>query len=209
MRSGDFFFLGGLLTVIAGLWMAASRLNRRSQPAVAFERTYATVSAHVVEFLYWTAREVGGVFAPRSTRSSHAVRAAFAIALVAMTILFPVAAIAASDEPELRDHGVALGVGGLLWALVLETSSLPSRTRGLMGTQVLSLPVWQWALLLIASDVALLVGTALYPGLSDTVHVALVGASYVALADIVSAYIGFMLSPFSRYPLSEGAVAQP
>jgi ABC-type dipeptide/oligopeptide/nickel transport system permease component len=118
-------------------------------------------------------------------------------------LLLPAAAIAAQNTPRISSHGLAVGVGALVWGLVLETATLRDRTARLSGAFLLSTPNWIWALLLCAVDVLALGLAARFDFGSADLDVAMTGVAYVAAADLVSTYIGFMLgSPYS-YPLSD------
>jgi hypothetical protein len=202
----DLIFVGGAICAVAGLWSAALRLNNLDEPggpAQAFERTYTTVGAHVAEFCFFAAHGAWRAASSETARRPHLARALYSCALAALTLLVPLAALDAAGAPSLAEHGIALGLGALAWSYFLESASLPERTQRLCRRVVLRLPLWMWAILLGLSDVTVLLLTAYLPNPGDSTRAGLVGASYVALADLVSMYLGFLLAPRRPYPLSE------
>jgi hypothetical protein len=201
VRAGDYLFFGGFLAAVAGFWMSGLALAGTPQPAKAFERTYANVPARVVECAFWVGRHVLGLITASENGWMNVRRALLAGLFGGVTLLIPLAAIAAAETPSLADHGIALGVGGLVWTSFLETASLPHRLPNLADPSPVQTPLWMWAVLLIASDGLLLIASFAHPGLGESARVGLVGAAYVAFADLVSVYIGFVLSPHTPYPL--------
>ena len=60
-----------------------------------------------------------------------------------------------------------------------------------------------FALLLCIADVAALATTVLLNVTQPDLRAAMIGVSFVAGADLVSTYIGFMLCPWTQYPLAD------
>lgn len=200
---GGLLALGGLALVIVGAFLAGAAFTDCSAKAAAFERTYATVPGHAVEFLYWSSRHLRQASTVSTARRARLFRAFLALFAAIVTLLLPVVAVAASGAPDLSAHGVAAGTGALVWGLLLETVTLRQRTHDLGGAILLRIELWLFAILLCVADVAALVTVAWVHVEQADLRAATFGIAFVAAADLVSTYLGFILCPWARYPLAD------
>jgi hypothetical protein len=210
----SYFFVGGLCVIGATLCRTASVLYGRKDAVSTLEHTYATVPAHLAEFSFWaithtraavtrSAHRAGVTPRAASRRRTRALYALLACLLLVVTGLLPAAAIAATKAGSLASHTVVVGIGGLIWTCVLETATLRERITRLAGREILRTPLWMWVLLLVVLDVLLMIACFVVPHLNrGHLLVGLFGAAYVAMADLVSCYIGFLLSSSHPYLLS-------
>ena len=200
---GSVLVLGGTSVVIACVFIAGGAFAERADRSRSFENTYTTVGSHVAEFSYWFCRHVRRSVIGQEQRGSHAVRALGALTAVTATLVLPGLALVSSGSPSLEKQGLAFGIGGLLWGIVLEAAPLRERTYRLVNVYLIRIETWLCALLLCTGDVIVL-GVSTFSDLGEpTFDAALAGAAFVAGADLVSTYIGFILCPWTVYPLAD------
>jgi hypothetical protein len=190
-----------MLFVVGGLYIV-TRFNSLPNKRDAFEHHYATVGARIAESAYWTVRHI--CLALAGDQPGRRAKSAVYAGLVLLTTLAaPLGAVGAGAAPGFDKHGIAAAVGALLWGCLLESATLPDRTQELTGRRLPAIDLYLFIIGLVVLDVLLMV-VALTNDFSDArLDVGIRFASLVAMADVISVLWGFVLSPWSRYPLGE------
>jgi hypothetical protein len=134
----------------------------------------------------------------------HDSLAVGALVIVVTTSGVPVVALIEADKPQLAEHGVALGIGGLLWGCLIEVTGIAERTARMSGKPVFSGSPADclWGVTAFNLGMVLLAAQPFFLG-DANVKAALLGAGFVALADLVSIAWCIPLAQRDNRPLGE------
>jgi hypothetical protein len=165
-----------------------------------YERCYATVNARITEGVWWLCRHVWMAI-KGSDRTERALPALFAAVTVVVTTLIPAAALTAAQGDVVQRHALPAGAGALAWGCLLEGATLQARIRELARVEVWPLRLWKAAVVLAILDVGLILVVVAHVIAVAGVEAFLSGAAFVAAADLVSLLVGFVLCPWTPYPL--------
>ncbi len=192
--------VGSLVLFIGLLFFAVVRVQASADPKASFEESYTTVNGRITECSFWLIRHLCLCTTQTGPRLA---KAGYAMLALIFTMFVPVAALALSGIPDLSEQGVAVGAGALVWSCLLESGSLPDRTR-INATPVIAIDVWLFAVVLVIADLLLVLFqvTNLF-GTSGSLWAAAVGASFVALADLASVAVGLAFAAASHHPLAD------
>lgn len=151
------------------------------------------------DLVFWLSHHLRKSLKSTGQRCHHLARALLAASLLATLALTPVLAFSQLAKPDSARHALAIGVGGLIWAAVVESPEMAERI-GKFESGIDFIPSVVFAVIVWIADVAvccLALGAAIQGEPAASVCV---GASFVAAADVVSMMIGVVAAAFPRYP---------
>ena len=192
----------GLALLVGSFLRAAYKLQRRVNPGRHLARAYASPYGRIVDGFYWTARHLRqATRTPNRAASLQAAWGSFWIG--ALTAAVPIAAVVAAETPSLDKHGLALGVGAVVWSCVVEVAGMSERIERLARATVISVPV-AFSISAVAVLNVIVVIIAAVPLVSgEAGKTAAIGAAFIAMADLMSALWGLILAGQHDHPLMD------
>jgi hypothetical protein len=151
------------------------------------------------DLAFWSIHHLRRAIAGPGQRYRHLARSLLAAGLLAVVALTPVLALSRLANPDYTRHGLAIGIGGMVWSAVVESPGMADRIRPLAADIDFTPPV-VFAVIVLIADVAICC-LALSGVIEDEpAHSICIGASMIAAADIVSIAIGIVAAAIPRYP---------
>jgi hypothetical protein len=162
---------------------------------------HASPCARLAEALFWTSHHLRGGVAGASPRRSLTA-AARALGMGVSVAFVPLAGVAIFDTPAFAGHhGVALGLGAVVWSSIVEFGGLLSR---IAPWRVAGRPEPSAIGLVAVLDVGVLLA-AMAPLVSgDVLRSAVLGAALIAAADLAAVFWTLILAVEEDHPLKEG-----
>ena len=200
MRLGDLPWIAILIVLVVLALESARRLRAMPDWQKRLADSHAPVYVRLGEHLFWLVRHLLRALFRRERRLQHLQRALLALAFLSITALTPILTIARGVDPDFAKHGLAIGVGALVWTIVVESPAVSDRIRRL-SARVDLFPVLVHVLIVSVLDAAIscLALSGRIEG--EPLASACVGAAFVAAADIVSTAVGVAAATLPRYPL--------
>jgi hypothetical protein len=195
----DLCWLLGLVLLLTASTVVARALRRAPDWQERLWRSHATVYARLWDLAFWSMHHLHRAISSPGQRCRHLERSLLAAGLLAMVALTPVLALSRLANPDFTRHGLAIGIGGLVWSAVVESPGMADRIRPLAADIDFTPPVVFAVIVLIADvSVCCLALSGVIEG--EPAHSICIGASLVAAADIVSIGIGVVAAAVPRYP---------
>ncbi|MFZ1153508.1 MAG: hypothetical protein WAN93_01245 [Solirubrobacteraceae bacterium] len=195
----DLPWIAGFALLLIACVSVACALRRAPDWQDRLKRSHATVYERLWELAFWLLRHLRDTLSSAGQRRRHLTRALLAAGLLGALALTPVLALLEMAKPDFVRHGLAIGIGGLIWTTVVESPGMAERIRK-FESEIDFIPSVVFALIVLIADIALCclaLGGVIQGQPASSVCV---GASFVAAADIVSMMIGVMAAAFPRYP---------
>ena len=200
MTLGDLLWIAVLALLVVSALGAASRLRAMPDWQERLKNSHASIYVRLGELAFWLVRHLNGVFFRRGRRLQHLERALVALFFLSITAVTPVLTLALGSNPDFSRHGLAIGIGALVWTIVVESSAVSDRVRR-FSAAVDFFPVLVHILITFLLDAAIsclaLSGMIRGEPLASVIS----GAAFVAAADIVSTLVGVAAAALPSYPL--------
>lgn len=171
----------GFLLTLAGVGIL--RVKNNPQAASKFERNYASISARIADSGV-VATHACFMALKRGDRKVHLGRGLRALAVLGGCIMLPILALLISNY-KLPFSPWALGSGALLWTCFLEVEGSRHRLKAAFETPLRCLSFPRIAITLAVANIVV-IALAVVASNASIVDSLLMGASLVAMADLVS-----------------------
>jgi hypothetical protein len=203
MTTGEIAILLGIVVTLGAAAMIAWELGTGGYER--FARRHTSVTARAWEGVFLVVANARRWRTATSTPGlgTNKRRLAVSAAMVATTLTYPYLALRAGDAGgPLEDDPMAAGIAGLAYTLVLESVTLPDRLASLgilSGTATTAVVYLAFGSLVL--DVVFVSLAFAAPGQPAT-DAALLGAGFVAAADLVSLGWTLFLAAPAEYPIA-------